>query len=217
MKVSAHLSKGYTLIEILVVLVILGILAAAVLVAINPAKRIAQSRDAKRRNDLAQIATSLVADDTFTGHYPVENTIDTSVGSSTWCKRSQLDSGSCAGLPQPGWDTNSAIYIALVTNGELKQMPIDPINSPPLYYWYEPRPAPCPGDYWDFLTQNEVLNACYTGCSTSPCDAKNKNCNDSDIYCDEYEIFTKLEFTGKTYGCGDALRFRAQGKTCLEW
>jgi len=50
---------GFTLIELLIVIAILGILAAAVLVAVNPAKRTRQARDAARKNDIGAIATAL--------------------------------------------------------------------------------------------------------------------------------------------------------------
>lgn len=52
---------GFTLIELLIVIAILGILAAAVLVAINPAKRQNQAKDAQIKNDIGSIATALQA------------------------------------------------------------------------------------------------------------------------------------------------------------
>ena len=51
--------KGFTLIELLIVIAILGILAAAVLVAINPGKRTRQAQDAQRKNDVGSLATEL--------------------------------------------------------------------------------------------------------------------------------------------------------------
>src|SRR3989337_2827299 len=56
---QACLFKGFTLIELLIVIAILGILAAAVLVAINPGKRTRQAQDAKRKNDIGALATEL--------------------------------------------------------------------------------------------------------------------------------------------------------------
>ena len=61
MRITAQkkLFKGFTLIELLIVIAILGILAAAVLVAINPGKRTRQAQDAKRKNDIGALATEV--------------------------------------------------------------------------------------------------------------------------------------------------------------
>ncbi|MAG59947.1 hypothetical protein CMO96_04120 [Candidatus Woesebacteria bacterium] len=53
-KVSRHL-RGFTLIELLVVIGILGVLAAAALVAINPAEAQKKARDTQRLKDMATI------------------------------------------------------------------------------------------------------------------------------------------------------------------
>ena len=52
-------TRGFTLIEILVVLAILAILFAIVLVAINPPRQISQANDVKRKDDLNVILNSL--------------------------------------------------------------------------------------------------------------------------------------------------------------
>ena len=52
---------GFTLIELLIVIAILGILAAAVLVAINPTKRQNQARDANLQADIGSMATAVQA------------------------------------------------------------------------------------------------------------------------------------------------------------
>ncbi len=130
--------RGFTLIELLVVIAILGILAAAVLVAINPGKRMAQARDAQRKNDIAAIANALVGYYTLTGEYPTfETTCDTSRGkaagaATTDCSTATTDTN---------WGTcnSSAICTQLVNRQAfLKQLPIDPINNQIYYYQYEP-------------------------------------------------------------------------------
>ncbi|OGD83364.1 hypothetical protein A2775_01350 [Candidatus Curtissbacteria bacterium RIFCSPHIGHO2_01_FULL_39_57] len=52
-------SSGFTIVELLIVIAIIGILAAAVMVAINPGKRTAQARDGVRKANLKTIATAL--------------------------------------------------------------------------------------------------------------------------------------------------------------
>ena len=64
------MKKGFTLIELLVVIAVLAVLAAGVMVAINPGKRIRQANDAKIRNDIGQIATALQAYYTTNQLYP---------------------------------------------------------------------------------------------------------------------------------------------------
>lgn len=64
---------GFTLIELLIVIAIIGILAAAVLVAIDPAKRTNQARDSARKNDIGSLAVELQAYYTTpgAGEYPL--------------------------------------------------------------------------------------------------------------------------------------------------
>jgi prepilin-type N-terminal cleavage/methylation domain-containing protein len=48
-------SKGFTLIELLIVIAIIGILAAALLVALNPGQRIAAARNSRVRSDIVNL------------------------------------------------------------------------------------------------------------------------------------------------------------------
>ena len=78
-KISAAFKyfKGFTLIELLIIIAILGILAAAVLVAINPGKRTRQAQDAKRKNDIGALATEIQGYYTAPGqgNYPTALTV----------------------------------------------------------------------------------------------------------------------------------------------
>jgi prepilin-type N-terminal cleavage/methylation domain-containing protein len=62
---SKSFRKGFTLIELLIVIAILGVLAAAVLIAINPAAKIQAAKDSTVKSDMGQLVNTLQA--YFTG------------------------------------------------------------------------------------------------------------------------------------------------------
>lgn len=62
--------KGFTLIEILVVVVLIGVLTAAVIVYLKPGTQFEKGRDTQRKNDLAQISRALEQYYNDVGNYP---------------------------------------------------------------------------------------------------------------------------------------------------
>lgn len=68
--------SGFTLIELMITIAIMGLFASIVLVAINPAARIQQTYDAQHKNDLGQIHTALNAYATaHGGKYPTTSDV----------------------------------------------------------------------------------------------------------------------------------------------
>ena len=111
--------RGFTLIELLIVIAILGILAAAVLVAINPAKRQNQARDTKTQNDISQVSSALQAYFTSEG------------------------------------GTYPDLLNDLVTNGDLRSLPVSPQGPA---YTYVVSPGGCAGTVASPCTQVLVRN-----------------------------------------------------------
>ena len=56
---SKHNSKGFTLLEILLVVGIIAILAGIVIIAINPTKQLGTTRNTERKSDIKQIDSAL--------------------------------------------------------------------------------------------------------------------------------------------------------------
>lgn len=59
-------TKGFTLIEILLVIALIAILASIVIVAINPARQLGQAQDAQRHSDVKTILDAV-------GQYSIDN------------------------------------------------------------------------------------------------------------------------------------------------
>lgn len=59
--------KGFTLIELLIVIAIIAILAAIVFVALDPATRFADARDARRASDAAELMHAIKVDQVDNG------------------------------------------------------------------------------------------------------------------------------------------------------
>lgn len=71
---SINLKKGFTLVELLIVIAILGTLAVVVLIALNPVQQLARTRDAGRLSTVAQLGHAMEAyATTNNGTYATEN------------------------------------------------------------------------------------------------------------------------------------------------
>lgn len=63
-------SLGFTLVEILIVIVIVGILTAGAISVINPLDQLQKAHDAKRKSDLTQVQKALELYSNDVGSYP---------------------------------------------------------------------------------------------------------------------------------------------------
>ncbi len=112
--------NGFTLIEVLLVVAIIGILAAIVIIAINPRKQLGDTNDAKRRADVTTILNG-VYQYTIDNHGVIPSTITST--STEICGTPAATSGQCvlAGLIDLSVLTNSETYLTAI--------PTDPTAS----------------------------------------------------------------------------------------
>lgn len=64
------ISKGFTLIELIVVIGIIAILSVMLIAVVDPVSQFQKSRDAQRKSDLSQIQKAIEQYYQDTGHYP---------------------------------------------------------------------------------------------------------------------------------------------------
>lgn len=107
------LSRGFTLVELLVVIVVIAVLAAITVVAYRGIQ--GRARDAERVQDVNAIVKALEVYKAQNGSYPEEQA--------------------------SGWEESDAypktFINALVTRGVVNQVPVDPKNvSPSVYAYY---------------------------------------------------------------------------------
>lgn len=149
---------SFTLVELLVVIGILAILTAAVVIILNPAELLKQSRDSKRTTDLANLNNAI--------KLLLTQSPDVNLGSASTVYISLSDSSSTCGshsLPSlpSGWKyqcATSANYQKTDGGGwvpvnfgstggvaSLPALPLDPQNSGAYYYGY------IPGGGWELM------------------------------------------------------------------
>lgn len=95
MQLPKRLQKGFTLIEILVVVGIIALLATVVFVALDPVTRFADARNSRRWNDVNSVLTA-------THQYIVDNDGALPAGLTSGMSSTELGScGTCADLASP--------------------------------------------------------------------------------------------------------------------
>ena len=108
---------GFTLIELLVVIVILATLSTVVFVALNPTKRFADSRNARRFNDVNSIMTAVQ-------QYAVDN--DGALPSAITTSEQQLGDCTTGGDTLCAGAAAGCADLSASLSAYLKSMPFDP-------------------------------------------------------------------------------------------
>jgi prepilin-type N-terminal cleavage/methylation domain-containing protein len=146
--------KGFTLIELLVVIAIIAILSVVVILTLNPAELLRQSRDSNRVSDLsvtksaiafylASVTTPVIESSTELCHFSGITTGTNPLNGTTTCTW-------YTSIPSPGTTTLRSNFRTVDGNGwiwinfngitaggsPLAQLPVDPLNSGDYYYTY---------------------------------------------------------------------------------
>ncbi len=119
MKTAAQVSTGFTLLEMLVVVGILTILALAVFVSIDPLTQFAESRNARRWNDVNSLSTAVYRYIITNNSYPV--------GVSTTLQQIGTGGSGCAAAC-PG-ATDTCLDLSNSLSAFLIQIPQDPAGG----------------------------------------------------------------------------------------
>src|SRR3989339_1632375 len=107
--------KGFTLIELIIVIAVIALLAAATFVAVDPAKRIGEARDAQRWQDITAIADAFMTYVVDNNGSYVTTTTDGAAYYVATAVNADGDPASC-----PGTSTSLTLGVdleALVTGG----------------------------------------------------------------------------------------------------
>lgn len=111
---------GFTLLEVLLVVGIIAILAGIVIVAINPSKQLADSRNAQRRVDVNTILNAAY-------QYAIDNngTVPSTIPTSN------AEEICNTGIASSTCNSNSLVYLDTLTSNEeyLVEIPQDPIDA----------------------------------------------------------------------------------------
>lgn len=113
--------KGFTLLEILLVVAAIAILAGIVIIAINPGQQLADTRDAQRHSDVLAIANALLQFQVKEGNLPT----DLVLGGTLLCSDKAFNSqyGVCIeGAP----DCTGTFLVNDLVSDYIVSIPVDP-------------------------------------------------------------------------------------------
>jgi type IV pilus assembly protein PilA len=118
--------KGFTLLEILLVVAMIAILAGIVIIAINPTKQLADTRNAQRRSDVATILNAVY-------QYSIDHKGALPVGSASSSSIDTYSKEICASTIPAVCASNSLVDLSALYYSDQKYLvniPIDPsMNS----------------------------------------------------------------------------------------
>lgn len=115
---NIFLKKGFTLLEILLVIGIIAVMAGIVIIAINPGHQLAKARDSERRSGITEINKAIVQYYIDEGEYPPGITL-------------QLKSICLTGdsPTSDGFDCDGLVDLSMLVPDYLSEIPADPLGE----------------------------------------------------------------------------------------
>jgi len=132
------MKKGFTLLELLIVIGILAILSTTMVLVINPAELMKRARDSSRLSDLATLQSAI-------GYYLTNTTGTPSIGMSTTSYSHFSTTTACAGKDATAGTASTTVdgtgwipinFASLTSGSPIPSIPIDPSNTTGYHYWY---------------------------------------------------------------------------------
>ena len=175
-KYSATGLKGFTLLELLIVISIIAILSVALILVLNPAEALKKSRDTNRISDVNTIKTALgIYLTSTTTPWLGGATADTSCGtikSSTTTLVTLVDG--------TGWIPVN--LLSLTGGAPISNLPNDPLNTGIYGYWYKCNSA----------NKTFEVSAVLESSAYGPGGADDKSAKDGGNESGRYEVGTDL-------------------------
>jgi len=134
-------SKGFTLVELLIVITILAALAAAVVVVLNPAELLAQARDAQRMSDMTTMRDSI---NLLISQVPaISLCLPLAAGCTGVCMvgtTGPFTPAACTTATSRAVDGNgwvSANFTLMPGGSPIAVLPVDPVNNATFFYAFK--------------------------------------------------------------------------------
>jgi prepilin-type N-terminal cleavage/methylation domain-containing protein len=118
--------RGFTLVELLIVIAIVAIIAAVVFVALDPLTRFRDARDSTRWQDVAGVVEAIVVDQVDNGGTYISAISATTTGTFQIGTDTTGCAGSCTATTTGGTCVD---LTGLVTEGYISEVPVDPSSG----------------------------------------------------------------------------------------